>query len=566
MKTLFNFFNKLKLVNIIIILICLGYSKLIIFGFFIEDDYSVFTLNNININEAIKNVCDWSSNRPLGCIYYSLISRITPVFQVYFVFILVTYIFCLLLTLEIFKNYINHPILKKIYILFSIFPFFSYTTLYSPAMQGVGIFSLLFWILSLFFLKKFIESNKFYNFIFSKFFICVLLLTYESAIPLIGITIFFPLLYLNKKRLFLFNILTYSLILITILYLQKFIFPIFFDQELSRIKISIIDYKKVIFLMSANFILILNIFFQSIEFFILNIFNIIKNFNYFIILQIFFFTIISYSIFNNSIIFKLSSKKSKHFFVFVLMFSLVIILVCAMHAMSNTGLEFYRYNNRALVSLSYLLGLFFPIFLIFINIKHRNLFKYLSLIIIFILFVNFISFQTNLINKKNEYLNLTQLIKSNLFLNNKDLKYKYIVINRYNYSEKWMHYDNWHPYLATETVNNSLFKREPNKIEVINPNKRLYCNPFYRGSKIETKTGDQYFYNIIYIYNNKSYKYLDNLSYINMKKKLSDDFSCGKFDQNSFMSEDRNSRIANDDMFDSVFLIFIKKFYFKYFF
>lgn len=371
MKTLFNFLNKLKLVNLIIILVCLGYSKLIIFGFFIEDDYSVFTLNNINITDAIKNVCDWSSNRPLGCIYYPLISRIAPVFQVYFLFILVTYICCLLLTLEIFKNYINHPILKKIYILFSIFPFFSYTTLYSPAMQGVGIFSLLFWLLSLFSLKKFIESNKFYYFILSKFFIFALLLTYESAIPLIGISIFFPLLYLNKKRLFLLNILTYSLILISILYLQKFIFPIFFDQELSRIKISIIDYKKVIFLISANFILILNIFFQSIEFFTLNIFNIIKKFNYFIILQIFFFTIISYSILNNSIIFKLSSKKSKHFFVFVLMFSLVIILVCAMHAMSNTGLEFYRYNNRTLVSLSYLLGFFFLyfLFLLILNIE-----------------------------------------------------------------------------------------------------------------------------------------------------------------------------------------------------
>jgi hypothetical protein len=32
------------------------------------------------------------------------------------------------------------------------------------------------------------------------------------------------------------------------------------------------------------------------------------------------------------------------------------------------------------------------------------------------------------------------------------------------------------------------------------------------------------------------------------------------------MSEDRNSRIANDDMFDSAFLILIKKIYFKYFF
>jgi len=566
MKTILNYLNKLKLPHLIIIFICIGYSKLIIFGFFIEDDYSVFSLNNIKIADALKNVCEWSSNRPLGCIYYSLISRIVPVFQVYFFLILATYIFCLFLTLEIFKNYINHPILKKIYILFSIFPFFSYTTLYSPAMQGVGIFSLFFWLLSLFFLKKFIENNKLYNFFVSKFFIFALLLTYESAIPLIGISIFFPLLYLKKKKIFFINILAYSLILITILYLQKFIFPIFFDQELSRIKISIIDYNKVIFLMSANFILILNIFFQSLEFFILNIFNIIKNFDYIIILQIFLFTIISYYILNNSLILKLSHKKSKYFFIFLLMFLLVIILVCAMHAMSNTGLEFYRYNNRALVSLSYLLGLFFPIFLIFINIKHRSLFKYLSLIIIFILFVNFISFQTNLINKKKEYLNLTQLIKSNLFLNNKDRKYKYILINSYNYSEKWMHYDNWHPYLATEIVNNLLFKSQSNKTEVVNPNKRLYCNPFYRGSKIETKSGDQYFYNIIYVYNDKSYKYLDNLSYINMKKKLADNFSCGKFDQNSFMSEDRNSRIANDDMFDSAFLILIKKIYFKYFF
>ena len=176
MKTILNYLNKLKLPHLIIIFICIGYSKLIIFGFFIEDDYSVFSLNNIKIADALKNVCEWSSNRPLGCIYYSLISRIVPVFQVYFFLILATYIFCLFLTLEIFKNYINHPILKKIYILFSIFPFFSYTTLYSPAMQGVGIFSLFFWLLSLFFLKKFIENNKLYNFFVSKFFIFALLL------------------------------------------------------------------------------------------------------------------------------------------------------------------------------------------------------------------------------------------------------------------------------------------------------------------------------------------------------------------------------------------------------
>ena len=51
------------------------------------------------------------------------------------------------------KGQVN--VVKKIFITFLVFPFFSYTILYSPAMQGIGALSLLLWSISILYLKKY---------------------------------------------------------------------------------------------------------------------------------------------------------------------------------------------------------------------------------------------------------------------------------------------------------------------------------------------------------------------------------------------------------------------------
>ena len=71
-----------------------------------------------------------------------------------------------------------------------------------------------------------------------------------------------------------------------------------------------------------------------------------------------------------------------------------------MHAVANTGLEFIRYNNRALVSLSFIIGFIFIILFNFFERKYIKNLIAISFIFFSIFLTNFIFFQNNLINER----------------------------------------------------------------------------------------------------------------------------------------------------------------------
>ena len=341
-------------------------------------------------------MCGVNNNRPLSCLYFGLLTRLYPIFQIYFGFILIIYLFFIKNIFNVFSFLLKTEVTKKVFLTFLIFPFFSYTVFYSPAMQGIGVTSLLLWSFSLVFLKKFLLKNKKIHIAISYLFILLMFLLYESATPLLGINLFFPLLYKNRK-IFLYNFISIILIMLLIYYLQKNIFPVIFDADLSRIKLSIYDYKKILFLIIVNLTLSLNIIFYSIEIFFKSVLHNIVNFNLQIFIQYFFIFLLVTVNFKNFKFENFSNfeNKKKDLIIYGLMLAAVIFLTVLMHVLANTGLDFIKYNNRALTSYSFILAFISLISLNYVNKKRINFVINTNLIVFLIfIFLIFLLFKT----------------------------------------------------------------------------------------------------------------------------------------------------------------------------
>ena len=133
--------------------------------------------------------------------------------------------------------------------------------------------------------------------------------------------------------------------------MQKIIFPTIFDIDLSRIKLSISDFKQIFLLILINSALLLNIIFYSLEIFIKNIyFNTLSfNINFYIqLITLLFIVLLSFRAKPlNIITFKKQNSIIQNY-TFVLMILSVCFLTILMHVLANTGIEFLKYNNRAL--------------------------------------------------------------------------------------------------------------------------------------------------------------------------------------------------------------------------
>ena len=94
--------------------------------------------------------------------------------------------------------------------------------------------------------------------------------------------------------------------------------------------------------------------------------------------------------------------KNNHYFLIIMTFSVLSVfsLNALMHAVANTGLEFIRYNNRALVSLSFIIGFIFIILFNFFERKYIKNLIAISFIFFSIFLTKFIFFQNNLINER----------------------------------------------------------------------------------------------------------------------------------------------------------------------
>jgi hypothetical protein len=180
-------------------------------------------------------------------------------------------------------------------------------------------------------------------------------------------------------------------------------------------KIDILDYKKIFFLISINLLLTINIFFHSLEIFFKIILDFFRNPNFLLLAQVLLVLLIFYSTIIKKKFYK-NNKNNKVFIVSLLIFFSVIFLNALMHTLANTGLEFIKYNNRALVSLSFIFAFgALIIFKFFFNKK--LLFNFIFIFLFSVFVVNFFYFQNNIIRERFLATSVNQ--KLNLQINNK---------------------------------------------------------------------------------------------------------------------------------------------------
>ena len=386
-----------------------------LYGTFIQDDFSVKDQYFVNdILYSIKSMCQVNHNRPLSCVYHGLLTRLYPSFKLYFFVVFILYFLSVIILMKVFNFMTANLNQKKLFFSLLIIPFFSYTILYSPAMQSMGVFAFLTWTISLFLQKKFLDKNKITFLISSYFFIFFSLLIYESSFPLFSLSILFPLIYIkrenfNYKKFIFLNLIFIIFICLFVLFLQKNMFDmysgIYSGENVSRVKLGITDLNSLIYKILINLFLTFNILIHSLELFYHNISSIINDLNYTLAIQIFIAFIFVYlnlpKMFNhNNYLFK--KKIPKYFTIyFLIIFFGIILLNALMHALANTGLEFIRYNNRALVSLSIVFSIM-GYLIVTTSFSKNNYFflRYIFLIIFIIFLVNFLTFQNNAINEK----------------------------------------------------------------------------------------------------------------------------------------------------------------------
>jgi hypothetical protein len=556
MKNIINFIKSLSLTQYFFALAILGYLPILVFGYFIQDDYSIRGLTDLNFFDAVKTICHVNNNRPLSCFYHALLSRLFPIFQIYFLFSLSLYFIFIYIVFKIYDFILDDIYIKKLFLTFLIFPFFSYTIIYSPGMQSMGSVSLIFWAVSLFFLKRYIYKSFFLDIFLSYFFLVIMFLIYESAAPLLGISLFFPLFFKNKKKIFFINIILTFLVLILIYILQKEILPNLFNQDLSRIKLGFQDYKKIIYLITINSVLTINIFVHSLELFVRSLYNIFTSFNLILLLQLLLIVIFFYLSIDNKK--KIKSNKN-YYFLSISFISLisVFILNALMHSMANTGLEFTQYNNRALVSISCIFSLSVVFFYKFGILRSKSLSNFFYIILFIILSVNFFFFQNNLV--KERFL-AQELLREEKELTNKN----YILDEKYKHNINFFIYDRSD---VEEILSyNSLdffrvIEKTENKFIFLNENK--FCNLDHYDLYIQIPyLNEERRLNLFYYSNKKLTRILENINHKDFRKNLENVKQCSYKATSEEASRIISKRVYLDKKFESFFLQVIKKIYF----
>jgi hypothetical protein len=424
-------------------------------------------------------------------------------------------------------------------------------------MQSMGSVSLIFWAISLLFLKRYIYKSFFLDLFLSYFFLVIMFLIYESAAPLLGISLFFPLFFKNKKKIFFINIILTFLVLILIYILQKEIFPNLFNQDLSRIKLGFQDYKKIIYLITINSVLTVNIFAHSLELFVRSLYNIFTSFNLILLLQL----LLIISFFYLSIDKKKKIKSNRNYYLLSISFVSVIsvfILNALMHSMANTGLEFTQYNNRALVSISFIFSISAVLSYKFGVLRSKFLSNFFYIILFIILSVNFIFFQNNLI--KERFL-AQELLKDAKELTNKN----YILDKKYQYNVNFFIYDrsNVEQILSYNSLDffRVIEKTENNINFFLNENK--FCNLDYYDLYIKFPyLNEENRLNIFYYTNEKLTIFLENIQYRDFRKNLENVIKCNYKEISEESSRIIKKRVYLDKRFESFFLQVIKKIYF----
>ncbi len=381
------------------------YAPFILYGDFVRDDWFLRDLKQQTAVTAFNTLLGAFSNRPFAIIFFWVTSRLSDAFIFYLILDLIILFFSIILIFRIFEEFFQDFFIKVTFLVSLMIPIYSMTNIFSPGMQILGHVSLLIWSLSLYSQKIFLETkNKKYLFL-SFILIPFMLLTYESAFPLIGLSFFYSIFKKQTKYTLLISLLLFSGVAIAFL-VQKFFLPLFVD-DISRFRVENENVIFILRLILINIALQINILFIYFENIHLALFDLFSNYFftiYFVLLLIVFFLFIQIFQKKNLKFFIYNNFPYKiNFFSIILCFGICIFLISLMHTVAKSGVSFWGYNNRALLSLSVILSLsvslFYEIF------KYKKILKFIIIFFITLKFLYLFAFQLN-------HISYTKKIKS----------------------------------------------------------------------------------------------------------------------------------------------------------
>ena len=129
----------------------------------------------------------------------------------------------------------------------------------------------------------------------------------------------------------------------------------------------------------------------------------------------------------------------------------VCFLTILMHVLANTGIEFLKYNNRALTSLSFLVAFISLISFYIFGQKKKKFNMLINFIIFFIFIFNFLTFQSNMIKENFDQ----KKIVNQTFVNEKLSQKKMIfTIIDYEYNRSLLSYNSFTNMIAKIKKNN----------------------------------------------------------------------------------------------------------------
>jgi hypothetical protein len=340
--------------------------------------------------------------------------------------------------------------------------------------------------------------------------------------------------------------------------MQKVIFPKIFNVDLSRVKLDVNEYKKIAYLIFINLGLTINIIFFSVEIALKALLNLFKNINYLTLVQISLIIFIFYKNFYFRNFYK-KNKNNKYFLLIIFsVFFSVIFLNAAMHALANTGLDFTQYNNRALVSVSFIFSLTIVFVYKLVNFNNRKLFNFILICLFSVPIVNFIYFQNNLIKERFDAKYIY-----NEFLHSKNSEFKTNNISFITNESK----DDVDYILSYNSFD--YFHYLQKNLLVIFLTEQKFCNINYYDEYINIPyllNSD----NNISVYNFKKFPYnhthviqIKNADSIKFRDEISKIIKCN-YKISNFMSKELNKKVYVDSKYDGYFLKISKYFYFKF--
>lgn len=240
--------------------------------------------------------------------------------------------------------------------------------------------SLIFFSLSGFFLKKYIDKNKIIHLFLFNFCLIISLFFYEISIIFVP----FYFIFINNKKKFIFLIANLFLIIFLYILYNKFFIEIIFEPDHIDTRIRLFD-LTLIPIFFSNLLVSLRILIIDIpQLFLTSFFNLINNINIISLILPVIFLIFCFFLIKKKI---LEIKENNKKFLIIILFT--FLLNIGLLSVTNFPPLSYGNFNRGIVGFIFFIGCFLPMF-----IKKPST-KYIIVLFIFLNFVCFVNIRDN---------------------------------------------------------------------------------------------------------------------------------------------------------------------------